>query len=863
MVKRIFKRIIFFFVIIFFVNFISANFIPGSLNHSVENSYGPGDNIRGWANLSLSNEPINSILKSSFGDGTTNSVSLFDLVNKSLNLNFTYTCNPLDCKSDYAEIGGTREISKTINLKAGNSSIIGFNITNKNIIRSIDFFSIKILSDSLESSNLPLSIDILNDGQVDWQTTTASPNFNSPNQGCYVEDSSILPAPITTEQFCEKMTISPSPSIYLGANVMGSGSASFVMSIVDVGNTIAEGTCTIAVRENGTVGCSPTNFPINQNGDYFVCIKAKDSTSSNKYSVNSETNNPCGFAGAYSKFYNYDFDIFTQTKKYASGSATGAVTLNDTNIYGQSIKDEVQNYLSSRYGNNCSNGCIIPIKFSSGIDQTLTITEPKIDYTAAIYAPSETNLYDIKETPTKISSSFQKLFLDEAGFKVPNNYGNYTFSISLDNNFLFSEKIAVEKVPSIKYLVPQKTAVEYPTRFVVTTNSTNNVTVYNWDFGEGNTQNTTNNEVVYTYSSEGSYNLKITVFDSKGKKSSKTFTIEVDPASVAVPALLEKESYNLASIKKQIISSSFSGFEKSQINHLLNLDEIKNNITSLESAASTASSEQDYQAILGSLLRINIPNSIEITASGSGVVFYPQPENINLNILQNIGGGNESTTGKEDAYKNAILAWEEANLNVTLVYHQISSIYDGYDEPLLNTFDFSITQYNESSNSYLIIKDMNNLNFNQDYSQTENSGYTYITLNQPQQEIIFGTSEDVGLINLPAFISPKISDLSLEGVNVPGFQKGLNKWIFFAIIVILIILVGIGIWLVIRMWYIKRYENYLFKNRNNLYNLVNYINAEKRKGTEEREIRSKLKKAGWNSEQVNYALKKYLGKKII
>ena len=158
---------------------------------------------------------------------------------------------------------------------------------------------------------------------------------------------------------------------------------------------------------------------------------------------------------------------------------------------------------------------------------------------------------------------------------------------------------------------------------------------------------------------------------------------------------------------------------------------------------------------------------------------------------------------------------------------------------------------------------MNNLNFNQDYSQTENSGYTYITLNQPQQEIVFSTSEDVGLINLPAFISPKISELSLEGVNIPEFQKGLNKWIFFAIITLLIILVGIGIWVVIRMWYIKRYENYLFRNRNNLYNLVNYINAEKRKGTEEREIRSKLKKAGWNSEQVNYALKKYLGKKII
>ena len=864
MVNRIFKKIIFFVTIIFFVNFISADFTVGNLSHFIEKSYGPGEIISGWANISLNNEPANSVLKSFFNNDATNSINLFDLIKKISNSNFIYNCDPLDCKSDYAGIAGTGESSKTINLQAGNYSIIGFNITNKNPIKSIDFFSIKVLSNSLESSNLPLSIDILNDGQIDWQTTVESFNFNNPNQGCYVEDSSILPAPITTEKFCEKMTLSQSPSIYLGANLIGGGvSANFIMSIVDVGNTIAEGTCTVAVNGNGAMGCVPANFPINQQGDYFVCIKAKDSTSSNKYSINSETNNPCGFVGTYSGVYNYDFNIFTQTKKYASGSSVGTITINDTNLYNQNIKDEVQNYISSKYNNNCSNGCIIPIKFTSRIDQTLSITEPLINYTAAIYALSEVKLYNIEETPAKISSGFQKLFLDEAGFSVPTDYGNKTISIMLNNNPLFSETISVEKVPLIKYLIPQKTAVGYPTRFVIVANSTGNITKYNWEFGDGNSENTTTNELVYTYSSEGNYDLKITAFDSKGKKSSKTFTVEVDPASEIVPVLLEKANSNLANIKQQIISSDFSQFEQNQINKILNINGIENNLSQIGNASLVAASEQDYQTILGNLLMINIPNSIETTASSKGVVFYPQPESINLDILQNIGRGNESTAGQEDAYKNAILAWEEANLNVTLVYHQISSVYDNYEEPLLNTFDFIITQYNESSNPYLIIKDMNNLNFNQDYSSTENSGYTYITLNQPQQEIVFSTSEDVGLINLPAFISPKISELSLEGVNIPEFQKGLNKWIFFAIIVMLIILVGIGIWVVIRMWYKRKYENYLFKNRNNLYNLINYIYAEKKKGTEEKEIKARLKKTGWNSEQVNYALKKYSGKKIV
>ncbi len=47
----------------------------------------------------------------------------------------------------------------------------------------------------------------------------------------------------------------------------------------------------------------------------------------------------------------------------------------------------------------------------------------------------------------------------------------------------------------------------------------------------------------------------------------------------------------------------------------------------------------------------------------------------------------------------------------------------------------------------------------------------------------------------------------------------------------------------------------------NLYNLINYIENEKKKGTGERDIAGKLKKSGWNSEQVTYALRKYAGKR--
>ena len=46
-----------------------------------------------------------------------------------------------------------------------------------------------------------------------------------------------------------------------------------------------------------------------------------------------------------------------------------------------------------------------------------------------------------------------------------------------------------------------------------------------------------------------------------------------------------------------------------------------------------------------------------------------------------------------------------------------------------------------------------------------------------------------------------------------------------------------------------------------LFNLINYINASKEKGLSDDEIDAKLEKAGWNSEQRDYALRKYAGKR--
>ena len=82
--------------------------------------------------------------------------------------------------------------------------------------------------------------------------------------------------------------------------------------------------------------------------------------------------------------YNYDFNISAQTKKYAP---IGTITLNSP-----VIKNNIKNYISTRYGNNCTNGCIIPINFTSGTNQKISVTQPSLSYVTGYFPFSRNNL---------------------------------------------------------------------------------------------------------------------------------------------------------------------------------------------------------------------------------------------------------------------------------------------------------------------------------------------------------------------------------------------------------------------------------------------------------------------------------------
>ena len=859
MVGFIDKKFIFCGLIYLFLslNFASASFTIGNPSHEIGILYGPGETITGWVNISLNKEPTGSILKSSFGE----SISLIDLLSKASNSGFVKTCEPANCISGYS--ASNPSSSKTLNLNENQSVLIGFNISgggrSYQLLKSISSFAFNLTSNNPETEKFPLSIDILNDGTKEWMAYVSTENFGSENRGCFeIPTDQVY---IAEMSYCERIKLPKTPEVEIGAYVQGDEyGVEFDMSIQRIDGS-EYGSCPTMVEWTPRISCIVPDFSINEEGYYFVCVKTTNPVDANKYKIGIEDDFPkCGFSsesGNYEGYYSHDFDIFARPKMYAPNIN---FTLNDDELvnarsYMTDIEGYLEGYISDVYNNNCSKGCIIPIKIFSGVAQKIELSGASIMYTTDVSVKSD-KFYDIAETPALINSGFQKLYLGEAGFFAPMDSGVKSFSVSLNDNVLFSEDISVGEVATIKSLTPTKTGVKYPTKFTVILNDSNmNITKYMWNFGDGQMQNTTKNEVSHTYNAVGNYTLKITLLESTGKISSKDFKITVAPASQVVPDLLSAAEINIAQIKTQI--QTFSSFEQKAINYSLKFGQLESSIARLKTSASQASSEAQFEAILGELLGMKIPNSLAKTAYSEGISFYPTGDNIDLDVLKKIGGGDYGN--KEEQYKEAVLAWDEENINTILIYNEISAVYPDHEEPFLKTFDITIANRGESA--YIIIKDMKDILFKEDYSEKKEDGYYYIVFDKPEEHVVFSTTENVDFINLPVFISPAISQLTLAEWTPLTKEGQLKKWILFGIIAVLILLGAGVVWVILQFWYKRKYENYLFKNRNNLYNLINYIQNEKSKGTKEGDMTAKLRKAGWTSEQIRYVMRKYAGKR--
>lgn len=847
--KKEVKGYLIIFAAIFFISGVFASYSIGTPQKSIEKLYSKGDNIKGWINASFANESASSLFKDSFG----NSATLLNLLKS--DSRHAYSCIPENCGTLYSTSNPAQ--TKTFSMNANEEKIIGFNFNSD--ITQMTNFSLTIKSDVEQQSNNQLKIDFLNDGKTEIGNTEAGASFSSASSyGCFNQAEPTIQEVIMVGTYCQRINLQEAPEFALGAWVkLVSGSSNLKMHLYDLEQSSEVGSCDLPspTTQGGEISCN-LKYLVPKKSDYYVCISNQGS---GNYKIQGYTKDKCGFSGSPSSGNQEtaSYKIFSRPKTFAP--------MTELKIYnqlpaGEKITSMIENYMFEEYGDLDCDGknCIIPIKLKSAYPQSIIIDGFTEYVDAALGGKVSNNLiYDISENPSLVNAGYQKIYLDNSVFTVPNNLGEYNFELELNNQQLFSEKIEVSPGISVLSINPIKTASGLPTKFKLDISAPQgiNATKYEWDFGENNfSSSTLTPENTYTYLSVGTYSLSVKIEDSEGKKTSHTFTIEVSSASEILDDLITGMQNNLLAIKGQM--SGYDTFPQEALKNVLDLknseDALQN--LSLQYSLLTGATEAQYQEILSKVIEINLPSQISQSISTDPFPLVSKEESVNLDIAGLIAGGTYDASLSKD-YEEALASWNAQNIQATISMNEFSADYGFGQTPILKTFKVEIINLDVEEPTYIFIEDMEGITFKEE--KENESGYYYDSI-KTRDRIEFYTTEDISIENLPIFFSPSLDSLSIT--EEPSKEK--FKWGLFIVILVILISAGIAAYFALKKWYDQKYEDYLFKDKNDLYNIVTYIQSSKSQGMGDEIIRKNLKKAGWSGEKITYVMKKYYGKRI-
>ena len=95
---------------------------------------------------------------------------------------------------------------------------------------------------------------------------------------------------------------------------------------------------------------------------------------------------------------------------------------------------------------------------------------------------------------------------------------------------------------------------------------------YEWDFGNGNITNTTEETINHSYSEAGSYEVTLTVKDDKGAKNSTTKMVTVQLAQPSVSISTDKYEYTAGDVMLINITITNPTSERKDVKFLWRLD---------------------------------------------------------------------------------------------------------------------------------------------------------------------------------------------------------------------------------------------------------------------------------------------------
>ncbi|MBS3079603.1 PKD domain-containing protein [Candidatus Pacearchaeota archaeon] len=892
MKNQIFRILFLTFVIINSLALISSSITKGNVSGEIKTNYRPLENITGWINISFDRESNESVFQSFFGTSAGASVTLGQLVKYN---GIRVNCFPQDCGENLSIVGSADY--KTFVLNPGESKLLGIKVVSSvpdSTIDNVRFIEFNVSSNGPDSCVRPLKIDIMNDGSFEFpgSTENLSNELCSAESlfpyGCFVA-SNVVDPPLALEtdvEYCEQIDITAHRSFLIGANISGGGAnGRFILSLEPEGGL--KYPCENIIPLNGAITCNITlNEDLTTNKKAIVCIKPEIP---DNYKIKYESINPCGSI-TYTNPYSTnpkDFEIFAYAIKYRSPQKFRM----DNSSTGDSIKSVITDYIDRRYNYNCSDGCVIPIKIYSGISQSITVDGVNFGYYESGIPKNETTIGDLVSKPPLMSSSlFQKLDLVIANIKAPRNTGDYMFSLKNGNVEIFKSNISVGDAPEVLEILPHDAVALLDNTFFAVMPSSANATAiqqYEWKFGNSTPIVTTTNQVTRKFSSTGTESLTLKINTNKGS-STKTIVINIYTPDQGFGKTITNYRTSMNAFNSQLQSQGVSALFRKEVNgdkKIIDLTTLNTDLNAMEKTFNeTLNTEASKKlTLMQELLALKIPSSLEVTQSITGSKFFQNPGRIDFVKLEEIGAGNAS---ESEDISNQINTWLSQNLDITYSSKSYSvRYYSGETAFLFTDTSLNLNPKSDIETVYVVLDgDAESIKLPDSEIVTKNTmdnQAVYMELTELKQTqnifIQFLYPQKVDFMNLPVYVVPNLDNVGISSISTgncnnnrkcdsgetykdcPGDCK---PWGTAIVLLIILLVIAVIVYVIMQELYKRYYESYLFANKTQLFNLVNFMYNSSNQGNVKSGIMSKLKEQGWKGEQLEYAWKKFKGERI-
>lgn len=838
-----YKKVLAFCFVVFSISLIPAGYELGNKSHEISKVYGENSSLLGLLNISFESQALNSF----FLDSEGNNATLKEILDSDPNKGLNFSCDTIGCLPSYSSL--EEKTSGTFNLNEGEELIIGFKFLGE--IEKINSISYSLQSNAPSSCTSQFKVDFLNDNSSDYSNTKALSEFcDNKNTGCYIPSTGGEEIKISTTPFCQKIEIPETPQVEIGTwiKVATKGTDSISMALYDLGgNEINH--CGLEKVHMNLVGSEVScliDYAVLEPKEYYVCVYSSGGNGDYKTKGYIGEDN-CGFYGSPIKNATASYYLFAKGKKF---DAPGTINISNYLGQGKYASSLAEDYIESTYGNlNCEKGCYVPIKIQSDIDQAITISNVLVNSDKGSLPGILSNkFYTLNETPAKINMPFNDLSLNGL-FNLPSESKKINYSLFLEGEKLFEEEIEIKNV-SIT-LNPTIAPAGLPTNFEVKFYSDMNVTNYFWIVNNTEYFETKLNEKTLIFEEETIYPLQI-IIETEGEVIfSKRFNIEVNSPKETIKKVIEDLILKQAAIKVELDKLDYA--LKDYLKQDLNWDNISAQIALLEQKYEEAKITENYSSVIPYLNDFHLPEKI-IPIESSALSYYPSEYSIDVETVSLVFGDLYNFSQEED-YQKAIVSYNLEEYNTKISSKEITYLETGVLIPFVIGFYPKISDLNGASDSKLFIKKDNRILLNK---ETQEEGNYYVLNIDEAADLVIFAEPTMKSSDLSFFLAPSLNYFSI--INKDEIEEfRMNWWIIF---LALLVVFGVGLmfYSILHKWYDRKYEKRLFPDKNNLFNLITYINNQKTKGASESEIRKKLHKARWSSEQIRFVIRKYLGK---